>query len=69
MQARLAIQHGKRVWLLRSLVESQDWAQSYGARRGAVAVDTVEDVIADLVSADRIRDAARQRQQLALDVL
>ncbi len=69
MQARLAVQHGKRVWLLRSLVESQDWAQSYVARRGATAVSDVEDVIADLVDADRIRDAARQQQQLALDVL
>jgi DNA processing protein len=69
MQARLAIQHGKRVWLLRSLVESQDWAQSYVARHGAIEVATIEDVIADLVDADRIRDAARQQQQLALDVL
>ena len=69
MQARLAIQHGKRVWLLRSLVNSQDWAQSYVARRGAIAVANVEDVIADLVDSDRLHRAALQQQQLRLDVL
>jgi DNA processing protein len=68
MQARLAIEHGKRVWLLKSLVESQSWAQTYVARRGATMVATVEEVIADLVDPDRLRDATRQ-QQLALDVL
>ena len=69
MQARLAIQHGKRVWLLKSLVNSQDWAQSYVARRGAMAVASVEDVIADLVDPDRLHRAALQQQQLRLDVL
>lgn len=69
MQARLAIEHGKRVWLLRSLVDSQPWAQTYVARRGAMAVAAVEDVIADLVDPDRLQDACSQQQQLALDVL
>jgi hypothetical protein len=50
------------VWPLRSLVESQDWAQSYVERRGATVVADVEDVIADLVDAGRIRDAARHQQ-------
>jgi DNA processing protein len=69
MQARLAIEHGKRVWLLKSLVDSQPWAQTYVARRGATVVATVEEVIADLVDPDRLQDATSQQQQLALDVL
>jgi DNA processing protein len=69
MQARLAIEHGKRVWLLKSLVDSQPWAQTYVARRGAIVVATVEEVIADLVDPDRLQDATSQQQQLALDVL
>ena len=68
-QARRALEHGKRVWLLRSLVDSQDWAQTYVARRGATMVTDVDAVIADLVDPDRLRDAASQQQQLALDVL
>jgi DNA processing protein len=69
MQARLALEHGKRVWLLRSLVEHQPWAQSYVERRGAIPVATVDEVVDDLVDPDRLRDAARQQQQLTLDVL
>ena len=69
MQARLAIEHGKQVWLLRSLVDSQSWAQNYVARRGAIQVSTVDEVVADLVDPDRLRDAATEQQQLALDVL
>jgi DNA processing protein len=60
--SRSSGRHGKRVWPLRSLVESQDWAQSYVERRGATVVADVEDVIADLVDAGRIRDAARHQQ-------
>jgi DNA processing protein len=69
LQARLALQHGKRVWLVESLVTDQPWAQSYVERRGAVQVSRVEDVVNDLAAADRLREAAQQRQQLALDVL
>jgi len=34
MQARLAIEHGKRLFLLESLVDSQEWARRYAARPG-----------------------------------
>jgi len=34
MQARLALEHGKRVLLMRDLVTQEDWAQLY-VRRGA----------------------------------
>ena len=49
MQARVALQHGRAVFLLRSLVESHDWARkyveegAYGAQ--AIAVATVEDIV------------------------
>jgi DNA processing protein len=69
LQARLALQHGKRVWLVESLVTDQPWAQTYVERRGAIQVSRVEDVVNDLAAADRLREAAQQRQQLALDVL
>jgi DNA processing protein len=48
MQARLALEHGKRLFLVRSLVMQEEWAQRYAARRGAVVVDGVDDVIAVL---------------------
>jgi DNA processing protein len=69
LQARLALQHGKRVWLLESLVNSQPWAQSYVQHRGAIQVSDVDDVVGDLAAADRLREAAQQAQQLALEVL
>lgn len=48
MQARLALEHGKRLFLMRSLVLHEDWAQRYSARHGATVVDDVEQVIATL---------------------
>lgn len=47
MQARLALEHGRRVFLLRSLVEEHEWARTYVAR-GALPVETVEDVLRHL---------------------
>ena len=45
MQARLALEHGKRLFLLRSLVAEQEWARKYAKRRGALVVDEVEDIV------------------------
>ena len=48
MQSRVALQHGRAVFLLRSLVESHDWARryveegAYGTR--AIEISTVEDI-------------------------
>jgi DNA processing protein len=67
MQARLALEHGKKVFLLRSLTESQPWAQSYVDKRGAVMVDDVDAVVAALSTADRIQAVDARRAQLALD--
>ncbi len=68
MQARLALEHGKRVFLIRSLVETQEWARNY-AKRGAIEVDDVDEVIRYLASPDRVRQASEQRQQLQLAML
>ena len=68
MQARIALEHGKQVFLLRSLVTDQEWARKYLAR-GAVEVADVEDVITRLASPERVTMATSQRQQLALELL
>jgi DNA processing protein len=67
MQARLALQHGKHVWLLRSLVEQYSWARTY-TERGAKVVESVEDIVNDLRSPEFIRERANTRMQLSLAV-
>ena len=69
MQARLALDHGKKVFLIRSLVASQPWAKEYVVRRGAIAVDGPEEVSTQLAAAERVLRAAEQPQQLALSYL
>ena len=49
MQARLALQHGRSVYLMRSLLE-HDWAVEYAKRPGATVVDGVDDVLTSLGS-------------------
>lgn len=66
MQARLALEHGKKVFLLRSLVISQPWATDYVSRRGAIEVSAVEEVSAQLADPERVRQATVQNQQLSL---
>jgi DNA processing protein len=48
MQARLALEHGKRLFLVESLVLQEEWAQRYKSRRGATVVTGVDDVVAAL---------------------
>lgn len=67
MQARLAIEHGKRVFLMRSLVTDQAWARRYVDTRGAIEVDNIEDVVKWLATPSRIREVTDQRQ-LTLDL-
>lgn len=45
MQARLALDHGKRVFLVESLVMSQPWAQRYSKQPGATVVSSVDDIV------------------------
>jgi DNA processing protein len=47
MQARLALQHGRHVFLMRSLLE-HDWARDYAQRPGVTVVETADDVFAGL---------------------
>lgn len=56
MQARLALEHGKRLFLVRSLVLREEWAQRYAERRGAEVVDSVDDVLAVLDAEQRPAD-------------
>ncbi|WP_405146448.1 DNA-processing protein DprA [Sphaerisporangium sp. NBC_01403] len=67
MQARLALEHGKKVFLLRSLTQDQPWAQQYVSERGAVMVDDVDDVVKALSSPGRIQAVDASRAQLALE--
>jgi len=61
MQARFALEHGKRVFLLESLVMRQDWAKRYQKKYAGVTVVKSADKIADLVE-----QLVRPPQQLAL---
>jgi DNA processing protein len=67
MQARLALEHGKKVFLLRSLTEDQPWARKYVETRGAMMVDDVDDIAGALADPERIHAADTRRAQLALE--
>jgi len=49
MQARLALEHGKRLFLPEPLVASQDWARRYATRRGVTVVGDLDDILDELV--------------------
>lgn len=65
MQARYALEQGKRLFLLSSLVEERLWARGY-VKRGAVEVRRVEDIIELLRSPEAILAQSEQRRQLSL---
>ncbi|MGH3771353.1 MAG: DNA-processing protein DprA [Pseudonocardiaceae bacterium] len=50
MQARLALEHGKRLFLLESLVKSQELAQRYAERPGVTVVRDLDDVLQVIVT-------------------
>ena len=60
MQARLAHQHGKNVFLVSSLVASQEWAQQMIDDRRAYAVEWVEDIASRIIEAERLRDVSEK---------
>jgi DNA processing protein len=66
MQARLALEHGKQVFLPEALVAGQDWARGYAARPGAIIIGGADEVLPHLASPERIRRQASQNQQLSL---
>lgn len=49
MQARLALEHGKRLFLLSSLVDGEEWARKYARRPGVTVVSDVDDVLGNLL--------------------
>ncbi|MCX4666550.1 DNA-protecting protein DprA [Streptomyces sp. NBC_01381] len=69
MQARLAAEHGKHVFLIRSLATSEPWAAKMVTEGRAVEVVELDDVLSRLGSAARVQQAGQQRLQLALEGL
>ncbi len=57
MQARLALEHGKRLFLVESLVMSQAWAKRYATRPGAIVVRSADEI---LPLVDRLTKPARE---------
>lgn len=66
MQARLAIEHGKQVFLLHSLVTEREWAQKYLERPRVHEVNDVADIVRLLRSAAEQRNRAMERVQTSL---
>ncbi|HEY5482580.1 MAG TPA: DNA-processing protein DprA [Propionibacteriaceae bacterium] len=65
MQARYALEHGKRVFLLSSLVREREWARRY-LDRGAVEVASADDILRHLHSPQAMQARSDQRRQLTL---
>ncbi len=59
MQARLAWEHGKRVFLVDSLVSTQEWAKKMLEEGKAIPVKQVEDVVSRIVPTERLSEASR----------
>ncbi|WP_059007644.1 DNA-processing protein DprA [Streptomyces specialis] len=66
MQARIASEHGKQVFLIRSLTTSEPWAQKMVADGKAVEVTELDDILHRLGTAQSVRRASQQRIQLTL---
>lgn len=60
MQARLALQHGRHVFLMRSLLQ-HDWARGYAQRPGVTIVDNADDVFIGL---QRLAAASEESAEL-----
>jgi DNA processing protein len=48
MQARLALEHGKRLFLPEALVARQEWAASYADRPGVTVISGAGDIVGEL---------------------
>ena len=66
LQARYALEHGKRVFLLASLVKERDWARRYLKRPGAVEVHNIDDIVRLLQTQEAVAARSNQRRQLTL---
>lgn len=65
MQARYALEHGKRVFLLSSLIRERPWAQGY-LGKGAIEVEDVDDIVRLLQSPEAVLARSDQRRQLSM---
>jgi DNA processing protein len=45
LQARICLEHGKRLFLVRSLVLQEPWAQRYAEHPATTVIDSVDDVL------------------------
>jgi DNA processing protein len=68
MQARIALDHGKKVFLIRSLVASESWARDYVENRGAIEVTGAGEVSSRLAAFEHVRRTIGQQRQLALSI-
>jgi len=67
MQARFALEHGKRLFLPSSLVREREWARLYLSRSAlATEIATVDDIVQLLQSREQIEAKADARLQLSL---
>lgn len=53
MQARIALEHGKRLFLVESLVMQQGWARAYANRPGTVVIKSVDELVRAVRTVDR----------------
>ena len=67
MQARIALEQGKRAFLMASLVTREEWAQRY-LGRGAIEVHEVEDILRWLRTPEQVEQQSSQRDQLELEL-
>jgi DNA processing protein len=67
MQARIALEQGKRAFLMASLVTREEWARRY-LQRGAIEVHEVEDILHWLRTPEQVEQQSAQRDQLALEL-
>jgi DNA processing protein len=65
LQARYALDHGRKVFLMREVVTRQTWARTF-VGRGAIEVQRVEDILTRLRAPSEIRARAAKAEQLDL---
>jgi DNA processing protein len=65
LQARLAIEHGKHAFLLKSLVEQYEWAEQFARKPRVVVITDVEEVLSYLTPAEDL-DAHWRREADAI---
>ena len=68
MQARLALEHGKKVFLCSPWSPPSRGPGTTSRKRGAIEVADVDEVSGQLAEPDRVRRAAEQHQQLTLSL-